>query len=153
MLLRGPNGCGKTTLLHIVAGTLAPDSGRVVLPPTVASLTAPVNLPPLPVRELVGDERLRTALGLDGLAGQLPAELSSGQRQRLGVAALLSEDADVYLADEPFANLDEQGRELVLRAMEERTAGRALLVVHHGDDGLDAGFDRVVTLAAAGAVT
>ncbi|MFC9271927.1 ATP-binding cassette domain-containing protein [Streptomyces zhihengii] len=153
VLLRGPNGCGKTTLLHIVAGTLSPDSGRVVLPPTVASLTAPVNLPPLPVRELVGDERLRTALGLDGLAGQLPAELSSGQRQRLGVAALLSEDADVYLADEPFANLDEQGRELVLRAMEERTAGRALLVVHHGDDGLDAGFDRVVTLAAAEAVT
>ncbi|TXS41830.1 ATP-binding cassette domain-containing protein [Streptomyces sp. t39] len=153
VLLRGPNGCGKTTLLHIVAGTLAPDSGRVTLPATVASLTAPVNLPPLPVRDLVADERLRTALGLDGLAGQLPSELSSGQRQRVGIAALLCEEADVYLADEPFANLDEQGRDLVLRTIEERTAGRALLVVHHGDDALDVRFDRVVTLAAAGAVT
>jgi ATP-binding cassette subfamily B protein len=71
-----------------------------------------------------------------------------GQRQRVGIAALLSEDADVYLADEPFANLDEPGRALVLRALKDRTRGRGLLVVHHGDAPLDAGFDRVVTLPA-----
>ncbi|WP_327734277.1 ABC transporter ATP-binding protein/permease [Streptomyces nojiriensis] len=148
VLLRGPNGCGKTTLLHIIAGTLAPDAGSVTLPPRVASLTAPVNLPPLPVRDLVPDERLRTALDLDAPADRLPSELSSGQRQRVGVAALLCEDADVYLADEPFANLDDRGRELVFRLLRERTAGRALLVVHHGDEDLDGRFDRVVTLAA-----
>ncbi|MFD3972720.1 ATP-binding cassette domain-containing protein [Streptomyces cyaneofuscatus] len=146
VLLRGPNGCGKTTLLHVVAGTLAPDAGTVVLPPRVASLTAPVNLPPLPVGELVPDEELRAALGLDGLTGRLPSHLSSGQRQRVGVGALLSEDADVYLADEPFANLDELGRDVVFRALSGRTEGRALLVVHHGDEGLDSHFDRVVTL-------
>lgn len=149
VLLRGPNGCGKSTLLHIISGTLAPDAGAVTLPERVASLTTPVNLPPLPVRELVTDARLRTSMGLDGLAGQLPSELSSGQRQRVGVAALLCEDADVYLADEPFSNLDEDGRDLVLRALRERTGGRALLVVHHGDEDLDGRFDRVVTLAAA----
>ncbi|MER8041455.1 ABC transporter ATP-binding protein [Streptomyces sp. NPDC094032] len=149
VLLRGPNGCGKTTLLHIVAGTLAPDSGTVTLPPRVASLTSPVHLPPLPVRDLVGDPGLRTVMGLDGLADQLPSELSSGQRQRLGVAALLGEDADVYLADEPFANLDDTGRALVLRMLRERTEGRALLVVHHGDEDLDSAFDRVVNLAVA----
>ncbi|MFJ3578917.1 ATP-binding cassette domain-containing protein [Streptomyces rubiginosohelvolus] len=146
VLLRGPNGCGKTTLLHVVAGTLAPDAGTVVLPPRVASLTAPVNLPPLPVDELVPDEELRAALGLDGLTGRLPSHLSSGQRQRVGVGALLSEDADVYLADEPFANLDELGRDVVFRALSGRTEGRALLMVHHGDGGLDSHFDRVVTL-------
>lgn len=153
VLLRGPNGCGKSTLLHIISGTLAPDAGAVTLPPRVASLTTPVNLPPLPVRELVADERLRTSMGLDPLAGQLPSELSSGQRQRVGVAALLCEEADVYLADEPFSNLDEDGRELVLRALRERTEGRALLVVHHGDEDLDGRFDRVVTLAAARALS
>lgn len=147
VLLRGPNGCGKTTLLHVVAGTLAPDTGTVELPPRVASLTAPVNLPPLPVGELVPDAGLRSALGLDGLTDQLAANLSSGQRQRVGVAALLSEDADVYLADEPFANLDEHGRDTVFRELLRRTDGRALLVVHHGDDDLDGRFDRVVTLA------
>ncbi|MFD4243522.1 ATP-binding cassette domain-containing protein [Streptomyces sp. NPDC058525] len=153
VLLRGPNGCGKSTLLHIVSGTLAPDTGEVTLPPRVASLTTPVNLPPLPVRELVADGRLRTSMGLDGLADQLPSELSSGQRQRVGVAALLCEDADVYLADEPFSNLDADGRDLVLRTLRERTGGRALLVVHHGDADLDGRFDRVVTLAAAGALS
>ncbi len=153
VLLRGPNGCGKSTLLHIICGTLAPDTGAVTLPPRVAGLTLPVNLPPLPVRELVADERLRTSMGLDGLADQLPSELSSGQRQRVGVAALLCEDADVYLADEPFSNLDADGRDLVLRTLRERTEGRALLVVHHGDEDLDGRFDRVVTLAAAGALS
>jgi ABC-type bacteriocin/lantibiotic exporter with double-glycine peptidase domain len=149
VLLRGPNGCGKTTLLHIISGTLAPDAGVVTLPPRVAGLTAPVNLPPLPVRELVPDEELRAALRLTGLADQLPTDLSSGQRQRAGVAALLTEDADVYLVDEPFSNLDSEGRDLVLAAIEARTAGRGLLVVHHGDDDLDSRFDRVVTLSAA----
>lgn len=148
-LLRGPNGCGKTTLLHVIAGTLAPDTGTVTLPPRVAALTTPVDLPPLPVRELVTDPALRTALDLDALAGHLPSDLSSGQRQRVGIAALLAEDADVYLADEPFANLDDTGRALVLRLLRERTAGRALLVVHHGDEDLDRAFDRVVQLGPA----
>ncbi|WYB32693.1 hypothetical protein V6574_28820 [Streptomyces sp. SM1P] len=58
----------------------------------------------------------------------------------------MSEDADVYLADEPFANLDELGRDVVFRALSGRTEGRALLMVHHGDGGLDSHFDRVVTL-------
>ncbi|MCF3102248.1 ABC transporter ATP-binding protein [Streptomyces roseoverticillatus] len=153
VLLRGPNGCGKTTLLHIISGTLAPDAGSVTLPPRVASLTTPVNLPPLPVRDLVPDERLRAAMDLDGLADQLPPELSSGQRQRAGVAALLCEDADAYLADEPFANLDARGKELVFRMLRERTEGRALLVVHHGDEELDGRFDRVVTLSGAAALS
>jgi ATP-binding cassette subfamily B protein len=149
VLVRGPNGCGKTTLLHIISGALAPDHGVVTLPRRVAALTAPVNLPPLPVCELVRDERLRASMALDELAEQLPSELSSGQRQRAGIAALLCQDADVYLADEPFANLDEAGRDLVLRALKEHARGRALVVVHHGDQELDDEFDRVVTLSAA----
>ncbi|MCX5066023.1 ABC transporter ATP-binding protein/permease [Micromonospora lupini] len=147
VLLRGSNGCGKTTLLHVIAGILAPDAGTVTVPPRVACLSAPVELPPLPVHALVADERLRETLGLQGLAGQLPADLSSGQRQRLGVAALLCEDADVYLVDEPFANLDPDGRDLVLRVLQSRTVGRGLLVVHHGDEVLDGQFDRVATLS------
>lgn len=151
VLLRGPNGCGKTTLLHVVAGALAPDAGLVTLPPRVASLTAPVQLPPLPVSQLVPDGSLRRALELDGLDEQLPSELSSGQRQKVGIAALLCADADVYLVDEPFANLDDRAREVALRVLMERTEGRGLLMVLHGDEELDGRFDRVVVLSGAGA--
>ncbi|MCP2242182.1 ATP-binding cassette domain-containing protein [Lentzea aerocolonigenes] len=149
VLLRGPNGCGKTTLLHVISGTLAPETGLVAAPARVASLTAPVNLPPLPVRSLVPDAELRASLDLDGLTDQLPTDLSSGQRQRVGIAALVGEDADVYLVDEPFANLDEDARQLVLLALMRRTSGRGLLVVHHGDENLDCHFDRVVTWSGA----
>jgi ABC-type bacteriocin/lantibiotic exporter with double-glycine peptidase domain len=151
VLLRGPNGGGKTTLLHIIAGTLAPDVGLVTRPQRVAQLSAPVQLPPLTVNELVADPSLRDRMGLLSLGDQTPATLSSGQRQRVGVAALLSEDADVYIVDEPFANLDADGRELVLQLLLERTAGRGLLVVHHGDEELNARFDRVVSLTATAA--
>jgi len=147
ILLRAPNGGGKTTLLHIIAGTLAPDVGLVTRPERIAVLTAPVQLPPLPVGELVADQALQARMGLQSLGDQTPATLSSGQRQRVGIAALLSEDADLYLADEPFANLDADGRELVLQLLLERTAGRGLLVVHHGDEELNSHFDRVVSLA------
>jgi ATP-binding cassette subfamily B protein len=151
VLLRGPNGCGKTTLLQVASGTLAPDAGIVTLPPRVACLTAPVELPPLPVRVLVRDVQLRATMELDSLAEQLPSELSSGQRQRAAVAALLCEEADVYFVDEPFANLDAEGRRAVLRALEARTQGRGLLMVHHGDEELDGRFDRVVTLSGVAA--
>jgi ATP-binding cassette subfamily B protein len=153
VLLRGPNGCGKTTLMHIISRTLAPDAGVVTVPPRVASLAAPVTLPPLPVHQLVADEQLRASMELSDLAHQLPSELSSGQRQRVGIAALLCEEADLYLADEPFANLDEYARDLVLRMLKGRTNGRGLLVVHHGDEDLDSHFDRVVTLSASAALS
>jgi ABC-type bacteriocin/lantibiotic exporter with double-glycine peptidase domain len=154
VLLRGPNGCGKTTLLQIISGILAPDVGAVKLPPRVASLTAPVQLPPLPVSKLVPDEGLRSSMQLAGLDDQLPSELSSGQRQKVGIGALLCEDADIYLVDEPFANLDDHAREVALRALTElRTRGRSLLMVLHGNEELDSRFDRVVTMSEACAGT
>jgi ABC-type Mn2+/Zn2+ transport system ATPase subunit len=62
---------------------------------------------------------------------------------------LLSERADVYVVDEPFANLDQDGKDLVFRILVERTQGHGLLVVHHGDEELDNRFDRVVTFSKA----
>ncbi len=147
LLLVGPNGVGKTTLLHVLSGYLAPERGKVERPARVAALTAPTELPPLTVRELVPDAGIRKELGLEGLEDRRPEALSSGQRQRAAIGALLCEEADLYLLDEPLANLDLESREGVLDLILRRTAGKALVVVLHGDEALHSRFDRVVELA------
>ncbi|WP_233493212.1 MULTISPECIES: ATP-binding cassette domain-containing protein [unclassified Meiothermus] len=132
---------------------LAPQEGEVELPGRVAALTAPPELPPLAVRELVPDAGLRRELGLEGLEDRRPEALSSGQRQRAAVGALLCEEADLYLLDEPLANLDPESREGVLELILRRTAGKALVVVLHGDEALHGRFDRVVELAGPRVLT
>ena len=147
LLLIGPNGAGKTSLLHVLAGYLAPDRGEVALPERVAALTAPVELPPLTVRQMVTDPWCLRALGLDEVRDQPAHTLSAGQRQRTAVGALLSQEADLYVLDEPLANLDSESKEAVLELIFERTRGKALVVVLHGDEELHERFDRLVALS------
>lgn len=146
LLLVGPNGSGKTSLLGILSGYLAPDTGEVALPERIAALTAPVELPPLKVRELIPDPSLREALGLEEVAEHSAEALSLGQRQKAALGALLSQEADLYILDEPLANLDVSSKEKVLKLVFHRTKGRSLLMVLHGEEGLHSHFDRVHTL-------
>jgi ATP-binding cassette subfamily B protein len=152
ILLLGPNGAGKTTLLHILSGYLAPELGKVELPERVASLTAPVELPPLPVNTMISDPPLLRELELEEVASQFPETLSTGQKQRAAIGALLSHQADLYVLDEPLANLDAQSREGVLELILRKTRGKALITVLHGDEDLHGRFDRVVSLAGGRAL-
>lgn len=148
VLLLGPNGVGKTSLLHVLSGYLAPDHGEVTLPPRVTSLTAPIELPPLTVKELIGDPSCLAALGLEVLADHTPDALSSGQKQKAAIGALLSQQADLYIFDEPLANLDDQSKDTVMELIFERTMAKALVVVLHGEDALRDRFDTIITLVA-----
>lgn len=136
VLLVGPNGAGKTSLLHILAGYMAPDQGEVTLPPRIVALTSPVDLPPLPVQDLVTDPALLEAFDLKPLREHLPERLSAGQRQKVAIGVALSQEADLYLFDEPLANLDESSRERVLEALFTRTQGKTLILVLHDPSGL-----------------
>ena len=147
VLVVGPNGSGKTTLLHILAGYMAPDQGEVVLPQRVAALTAPVELPPLTVKEMVADPSCLEALGLQEVSEHVPDALSAGQNQKVAIGALLSQEADLYILDEPLANLDDQSKAKVLDLIFRKTVGKALVVVLHGDEALHERFDKIVSLA------
>nr|WP_290665270.1 ABC transporter ATP-binding protein [Ardenticatena sp.] len=146
VLLMGPNGSGKTSLLHILSGYMAPDQGEVVIPERVASVTAPVDLPPLQVRQIVPDPALRAALSLEEVKEQMANALSSGQRQKVAIGALLCQEADLYILDEPLANIDDQSKESVMDLIFSKTAGKTLIVTLHGDETLHQKFDRVVEL-------
>ena len=162
--ISGPNGTGKTTLLRVISGLLRPEQGSVTWqgqsivrsraayqatlayaahePALKGDLTALENL-----RFAVGLKRrtnaaeLRAALDRTGAArcAELPARvLSAGQRRRVALARVLAMRASVWLLDEPYANLDTAGSDLVSELLQAQVRGGGLaLVVAHRDLSLD----------------
>ena len=115
--LEGPNGSGKTTLARIAAGLLAPDAGSVRRSGRAGYLSQDPGR--YLVRERVLDEvalavggddrRAAEALervGLAWAADRHPRDLSSGERERLGLAAVAVADPEVLVLDEPTRGID-----------------------------------------------
>jgi ABC-type multidrug transport system ATPase subunit len=154
--LLGANGVGKSTLLRIAAGVLAPDAGEVTL--AGDSLLAadgavrrrlgyvpehPDALPHLTVRELVRlcaalkrapfpDDALLARLGADVLLDRRTHALSLGQRRRAFLAAALVGAPALLLLDEPSNGLDPDGVAMLVALLRERcAAGAAVLVATH----------------------
>ena len=132
ILVEGPNGAGKSTLLALLAGALAPDSGRIAVRGRVARLTQDdewADLDP-PASEAHG-AALRSAgldpdaaptlaeLGLlDPAAAALPLRaLSYGQRRRVALGALVAAPPELLLLDEPTNHLALELAEALERAL------------------------------------
>lgn len=150
VIIVGPNGSGKTTLANIFSGYLAPSQGEVVLPERISSVTLPILLPPLKVQDLVNDTYLLSALKLQDQAVReaFADELSAGQQQKLAIALALSQKADLYVIDEPLANLDPETRGTAINLMLERTTEKTLILVMHGSEEYHQLFDRVIRIEA-----
>lgn len=158
VVLSGPNGGGKTTLLRLIAGSLAPLAGRVwrrpgriaYLPqnptallhrPTVRS---EVNLTLQRSRELEPPEEILEQLGIESLADRYPRDLSCGERQRAALAAVLPGTPGLVLLDEPTRGIDPSTRAaLVALVGRLRDRGAALVLATHDAELRDAVADRV----------
>jgi len=146
VVMTGPNGSGKTTLANILAGHLTPQQGEIVLPGRVISITLPLAFPPLKVKDLVQDIKFLGEFGLSEMKEDLAYELSAGQKQKLAVAMALSQEADLYVFDEPLASVDVRSTPEMMKIILERTKGKNLVVIMHGWEEFYGYFDRVVRL-------
>jgi ABC-type multidrug transport system ATPase subunit len=162
IVLSGPNGGGKTTLLRLIAGALTPASGTVERRPgRIAYL--PQNPTTLLHRPTVADEVRLTLdrageseppaailgeLGLLSVANRYPRDLSCGERQRAALATVLPGTPRLVLLDEPTRGMDAAARSALVGLVARlRDAGAAIVLATH-DAGLQAALaDRVVRVA------
>ena len=145
--ITGANGSGKSTFLKLAGKIIRPDSGAVTFPaekkfaavtPEMKiydNLTAEENLfffAKLRGQTLTAEKifELGERVGLDMKTfGNVRAEnFSTGMRQRLKFAILLSVDADIWLLDEPTANLDDDGREKFFSEIQAAKSDKIILL-------------------------
>jgi zinc transport system ATP-binding protein len=157
----GPNGGGKTTLVKLILGLLAPDRGSVLVHgsspdrerhrigyvPQYAHYDARF---PISVREVVrmgrlgnsisghfdreDNEKAMAALGavhLQELAMRPFSALSGGQRQRVLIARALASEGDILILDEPTASLDRESEQQLFTLLDTLNRKMAILMVTH----------------------
>ena len=172
--LLGASGCGKSTLLRIVAGFERPSAGVVLVRGAAVAGPGPARgmvfqdyglFPWLTVRENVGfgprarglpaaevaraAERFVAMVGLSRFADAYPHQLSGGMKQRVAIARVLANDAELVLMDEPFGALDAMTRERLQDELLGVWRDRALTVlfVTHSVEEAIVLADRVVVMS------
>lgn len=140
--LWGASGCGKTTLLRLLARLEKPHSGIIEYPSAhKVSMVFQEDrlLPWLTVRQnaaLACDDAARVdallgAVGLADYADSTPDAISGGQQRRVALVRALAADSDLLLLDEPFTGLDDETKALVLPLIREAAHTRPVVLVTH----------------------
>ena len=164
--LIGASGCGKSTILNLVAGLDQPSSGTVDVRGRTAlmfqeaalfpwlTVAANVELPMRLAGVAKADRQARAgqlleSVHLDGFAKKRPHQLSGGMRQRGALARAFAQDAEILLMDEPFGALDAMTRDALHTELEDlvRQRGLTVLFVTHNVREAARLADRILVLS------
>lgn len=180
LVLLGASGCGKSTMLNLIAGFEEPTSGRVVVNGRVVHDVDPhcgmvfqqyALFPWMSVLENVAfglkmkgldlAERTKIAMryvemvGLKDFIHAFPKALSGGMRQRVSIARVLANDPDVILLDEPFAALDAMTRQVLqeeLLQIYEKSGKTIVFITHSIDEALMLSTRMIIMSARPGRI-
>jgi len=172
----GPSGCGKTTTLRLIAGLETPDTGTIRIGDRSVNTVAPKDrdvamvfqhyalYPHMTVCKNMAfglkmrgyrrddiDRRVRSVaetLGIAGLLDRKPAALSAGQRQRVALGRAIVREPQVFLFDEPLANLDVHLRVATrthLRTLHRQLGTTIIHVTHDQEEAMTLG-DRIAVM-------
>lgn len=168
VVLLGPTGSGKSTFLQLLAGLVRATSGSVRVNGRVglvfqfpekqffeetvyADLSFPLRRAGIAEKEI--EERVAHALGLVDMKFQLyrdraPLELSSGEKRRVAIAAILVLDPSVIALDEPFAGLDYKGKNDICYELKrlQKATGKTVIITTQYLEAVSGGCDRVILL-------
>lgn len=173
-MLLGASGCGKTTLLNLIAGVLSPTTGTVTIDGrdmTAASqkerdrfriekigyifqdfkliedMTAADNIGILRLEgiDVSGMDALLETLGIADKKTARIRHLSGGQKQRVAIVRAQVKQPEIILADEPTGNLNFAIGEQVIRELTAVAKGKTLIAVTH-DDRLSKYFDEIIDM-------
>ncbi len=174
--LLGPSGCGKTTTLRLIAGLDRTSEGEILINDKIINALSPSERDiamvfqsyalyphmnvfeniaiPLQVRKMSkSDVKTRVGsiaqmLGISTLLDRKPRELSGGQRQRVAIGRALVREPNLFLLDEPLANLDAILRHRMrgeLKALFHSVDGTTIYVTHDQEEAL-AMSDKIVVM-------
>ena len=153
--LVGPNGVGKTTLARLAAGLLAPGAGRVVRFGRAGYLSQDPGrflVAESVLREVslaAGEQRARgmlAELDLTAFADRHPRDLSSGERERVAIAAVLAIEPDLLVLDEPTRGVDPDRKRELAELLRAEAESRTTLIVTNDRHFAAAVADKTVTL-------
>jgi len=156
----GANGIGKSSLLRVLAGLLSPFAGNVGREGTIGLMDErPALDPDRPLARALGfwntldggtdAQETYQAMGLSDLLDIPVRYLSTGQRKRAAMAALINRQVPIWLLDEPLNGLDKQAQGTVIELIAQHGAGGGIcLIASHQDLPLD----DLTTLALEGFV-
>ncbi|HEY5528534.1 MAG TPA: ATP-binding cassette domain-containing protein [Thermoleophilia bacterium] len=164
----GPSGVGKTTILKLITGIAAPDSGKVEVadrrigyvfqePRLLPWRTAQDNIAVVMRAQGMSKDGARQEagtwierVGLQGFADYYPAELSGGMAQRVSIARAFAAEPRILLMDEPFSNMDLELKGSLIGILQMIARERKTTVVYVTHELIEALqiADRIVELTA-----